>query len=125
MLHHGTPFVASSNGTLLTIAHFKNVRGSKDAYKRNEPGWARTPWYTHVLVRAMATPPYALLDISPPFRFPAAFAPNGWSQRIDDVQFCSGLQFLPHRRSFLITWGAGDCAAFGALVPEKVLGQLP
>ena len=125
VLHHGTPFVASSNGTLLTIAHFKNVRGSKDAYKRNEPGWARTPWYTHVLVRAMATPPYALLDISPPFRFPAAFAPNGWSQRIDDVQFCSGLQFLPHRRSFLITWGAGDCAAFGALVPEKVLGQLP
>ena len=50
---------------------------------------------------------------------------RGLAPSIDHVQFCSGLAAMrPSGGSLMLTYGVGDCAAFGLVLPVSELREL-
>lgn len=93
---------AHDERAVVGLAHTRRVGAAK----------AQPLTYTHYFFRRRATPPFDLLGISAPFRFPSFVSrvPGGGAPRADGIQFCLSLRFEGDG-GVALDFGAGDMAA--------------
>jgi len=103
----GAPPVSMGGGIMLGVAH--TTRNFTTSMK----GGRLYAFYEHFLYLQSAKRPFDLLAISPAFRFAPEFG-----NRLDNLQFCSGLRLEPGGRTFTLSYGVGDC--IGRVVSVKL-----
>ena len=109
-MHGGSQLVHArgidGSDKLLGAAHFKLYKPVRGL---GMPWWYLTVFYTYD-----GSPPFGLRGVSRPFLLPTPFG-NAYQDR---VQFAAGLALVDGSR-YVLTYGAGDCAAMAVSLPQR------